>query len=224
MLEHQQKRSSRAVMGIAGAKIELERAECERIERILREGLQLREDLPAEQLERHVARAVMNIAGAKAAMIRLGGKAGFRNVGRRQAEKDRSKLASDLKTFIRALDSAHKPLLDALAHAGSKLGIMRFLLDLEAELGIIRAADLSAVPANPGPKPGRQRATFSAQPQRALTFLLADIYLDLSGEYPEPSKKRYGFHAFADAMFAAMQTKPPSRYIVEAACKFVRKK
>ena len=37
------------------------------------------------------------------------------------------------------------------------------------------------------------------------------------------SKKRYGFHAFTDAMFKAMGMEGPSRYIVEAACKFVRK-
>ena len=46
----------------------------------------------------------------------------------------------------------------------------------------------------------------------------------MTGEYPTGAKKRYGFRAFADAMFAAMQTKPPSRHIVEEACNFVPKK
>jgi len=214
MLEHRQKR-----------------VECGRIERVLCEELKLRQDLQ-EELERlkgceyrpprppAIVRAVTSIAGAKAAMLRLSGKPGFRNVGQRQSETDRRTLASGLKKAIGALDSAHKPLLEALA--SSMPGVVRSIL--EGTLKDVLAADLSGVPAHPGKGPGRPQSSLSAQRQRALTFLLADIYLDLSGEYPEPSKKRYGFRAFADAMFAAMQTKPPSRHIVEAACNFVPKK
>ena len=88
----------------------------------------------------------------------------------------------------------------------------------------VLAADLGGVPAHPGKGPGRPESTLSAQPQRALTFLLADIYLDLSGECPKPSKKRFGFHAFTDAMFKAMGMEAPSRYIVRAACQFEAKK
>jgi hypothetical protein len=209
MLEHQQKHSSRAVIGAA---------ECERIEGVLREKLQLRKDLPAEQLERRIARAVTHIAGAKAATLRLASHSGFRHAGQRQTEEDRHKLAAALQTAIAAIDSTHKPGLEALAHAGSNLGILRSIL--EAELKTVRGADLSAV----STKTGCPKGSHSRQPQRALTFALAEIYLDLTGEYPTGARKRYGFRAFADAMFAAMQTKPPSRHIVEAACKFVPKK
>ena len=214
--------------GIVATRVELDPAECERFERVLCEELKLRQDLQ-EELERlkgcgyrppAIVRAVTSIAGAKAAVLRLAGKPGFRNVGQRQSEKDRRKLASGLKKAIGALDSAHKPLLEALA--SSMPGVVRSIL--EGTLKDVLAADLSGVPAHPGKGPGRPQSSLSAQRQRALTFLLADIYLDLSGEYPEPSKKRYGFRAFVDAMFAAMQTKPPSRHIVEAACNFVPKK
>jgi hypothetical protein len=216
------------VKGIAGEKVELDPAECERIERVLCEELKLRQDLQ-EELERlkgcgyrppAIVRAVTSIAGAKAAVLRLGGKPGFRNVGQQQSEKDRRKLASGLKKAIGALDSAHKPLLDALA--SSMPGVVRSIL--EGMLKDVLAADLSGVPAHPGKGPGRPESSLSAQPQRALTFLLADIYLDMSGEDPKPFKKRYGFHAFANAMFEAMGMERPSRYIVEAACNFVPKK
>ncbi len=228
------------VKGIRGAGIELDPAECERIERVLSEELKLRQDLQEElerlkaleELERPkgcgyrlprppaIVRAVTSIAGAKAAVLRLGGKPGFHNVGQRQSEKDRRKLASGLKKAIGALDSAHKPLLDALA--SSKPGVVRSIL--EGTLKDVLAADLSGVPAHPGKGPGRPKSSLSAQPQRALTFLLADIYLDLSGECPEPSIKRYGFHAFANAMFKAMGIELPSRHIVRAACEFEAKK
>jgi hypothetical protein len=220
MHERHQKRSSCTVTGIAGARIELERSECERIERVLhdRKELKLRQDLPEAELEKRIARAVTSIAGAKAATLRLASHSGFRHAGQRQTEEDRHKLATALQTAIAAIDSVHKPGLKVLAHAGSNLGVLRSIL--EGELKAVRGADLSAVPTQTGCPKG----SLFAQPQRALTFALAEIYLDLTGEYPTGAKKRYGFRAFADAMFAAMQTKPPSRHIVEAACNFVPKK
>ena len=124
-------------------------------------------------------------------------------------------MASGLEKAIGGLNSAHKPLLDALA--SSKYSDVRSIL--QKTLKDVLAADLSGVPAHRG----RPESSLSARPQRALTYLLAVAYLDLTGECPKPSKKRYGFQRFADAMFKAMGMEGPSRYIVEDACKFVRK-
>jgi hypothetical protein len=92
---------------------------------------------------------------------------------------------------------------------------------LEAELRIVRAADLSAAPQNPG----RGRGS-SAQPQRALSFSLGEVFLDLTGERPAAREKgRYGFRAFAHDTFRAMQLKlPPSDRTLRDACDFVAKK
>jgi hypothetical protein len=206
--------------GIAGARVELDRAECERIERVLCEELKLRKDFQEEELQRRIARAVTSIAGAKSALKWIKPRRpAFREIGRKQTDEElHGKLAPKMKALINTIDSLHKPALDALNHAGSQLGVVRSML--EAELKIVHAADLSTVPTPTGCPKG----SLFAQPQRGLTLTLAKIYLDLTGEYPTGAKKRYGFRAFADAMFAAMQTKPPSRYIVEAACKFVPKK
>jgi hypothetical protein len=84
-------------------------------------------------------------------------------------------------------------------------------------LKYVDAADLSVVPH----KVGRQ---LSAQPHRPLTFLLAEIYLDLTGQLPTRSRKRGGFGAFAREMFEAMQIQAPVDYVVQAACDFVKKK
>ena len=68
--------------------------------------------------------------------------------GQQKTDKDVRKLASRLKTTIGAMNSLRKPALDVLDHAGSKLGVLRSIL--EAELKIVHAADLSTVPTPTG--------------------------------------------------------------------------
>jgi hypothetical protein len=206
------------VKGIAGAKVELDRAECECIERALCEELKLRKDLPEAELEKHIARAVTSIAGAKSALERIDPlNPGLREIGRKKTDEElRGKLAPKVKALINTIDSLHKSAFDVLHHGGSQLGVVRSVL--EAELKIICAVDLSAVPENPG-------RSFSAQPQRALSFVLAEVFVDLTGELPAPrEKKRHGFRTYAHGMFQAMQMEPPSDRTLRDACDFVAKK
>ena len=204
------------VKGIAGAKVELDRAECKSIECVLRDKMTLRKDLPAAELEKRIARAVTSIAGAKSALEWIDPQSpGLREVGRKETDQElHDKLAPKMKALINTIDSLHKPALDVLLHAGSKLGVVRSIL--EAELKIVHTADFSAVPENPG-------RGFSAQPQRALSFLLAELFLDLSGEHPAPREKKhsYSFHAFANAMFKAMELELPSDRTLRDACGYV---
>jgi hypothetical protein len=208
--------------GIAATRIELDPAECERIKDVLRQKLKLRMDFPEEELQKRIARAVTSIAGAKSALKWIKPqRPGFHEIGRKQTDEElHGKLAPKVEALINTIDSLHKPALDALGAAGSQLGVVRSML--EAELKIICAADLSAVPENPG----RGRGS-SAQPQRALSFLLAEVFLDLTGEYPAPrEKKPHGFRSFALTMFETMDIRPPpsDRMLRDACSDTVAKK
>ena len=215
-------------------------AERELIERVLCEKLKLRPDLQEEDEKLKapeeldspkrcgdrpprppaIVYAALRIHSVKIVELGLSGWPGSRNVGRRRSEEDRRKSASALEKANRALKSAHKPFLDALAR--SKLGNLPSTLERALE-GVL-AVDLSGVPAHPGKRRARPDYSLSAQPQRALTYFLAAVYRALSGECPKPTKKRYGFYAFTGAMFEAMGMKGPSRDIVRAACEFEAKK
>jgi hypothetical protein len=102
------------VKGIAGAQLELDRAECERIEGVLREELKLRKDLPEEELQKRIARAVTSIAGAKSALKWIDPRRpGFHEIGRKQTDEElHGKLAPKVKALINTIDSLHKPALD----------------------------------------------------------------------------------------------------------------
>ena len=100
--------------------------------------------------------AALRIHSVKIVKLGLSGRPGFRNVGRRQSEEDRRKSASALEKADRALKSAHKPFLDALAR--SKLG--NLLSILEKALEGVLAVDLSGVPAHPGKRRAQQITRF----------------------------------------------------------------
>ena len=189
-------------------------SECERIEGVLREKLKLRKDFPEEELQKRIALAVTSIAGTKSALEWIDPRSPqFRKIGRRKAKEElRDKLAPKMKALLDVINTLHKPALDALSRAGSQLGVMHAML--QSELKIIRAVDLSEVPENPGR--GRD---FCDQPQRALSFRLAEVFLDLTGERPAAREKgRYGFHDFAHDTFRAMEIKPPSDRTLRDAC------
>jgi hypothetical protein len=173
--------------GMATAtRVELEAA----LERVLCEELKLRPDLQ-EELERlkapeeldsskrcgdrplrppAIVRAATLIVDVRALLLPLEGKPRFRNVGQRQSEKDRRKVASGFKKAIGALDSAHKPLLDALASVGPS----DVRSTMQRALEVVLAADLSGVPAHPGKGRGRPKSSLSsAWPQRALPLYRA---------------------------------------------------
>ena len=120
-------------------RVQLE-AECERIEDVLCKELKWRPELQEEleklkaleKLEKFIAPELLDspkrwsdlpvaivhtatsIVYLKALLLPLLGELRFRNVGRRQSEEDRRRLASSLDKAIAALNSVHAPLLDAL--------------------------------------------------------------------------------------------------------------
>jgi hypothetical protein len=197
--------------------LERHQDKCEAIKSVIRTELRLRPDLPEAERDLRIERAVTSVAGAKAIALRLGNSPAFRSVGSAKTEEERRRLVASLVAAIASIDALHKPAIDTLAKAGARLDILHSML--AGELKLIRAADFRGTPA----QGGRSKASFK-QPQRALTFTLAEVFYDLTGEYPTGSKKRYGFHAFCDAMFKAMHITAPSTRTVRDACASVNKK
>ncbi len=186
---------------------------CAHIENVLRKYASKPEQLKPD-FESRLVRAVTTIAGAKVTASRsLPLK--FRDIGRRETDKELDEFAAGLQKAIAAIDRMHYPARSTIAMAG--LGpAMHLRSRLETIHKSVCAIDTSDIPKNP-----KQRATRS---RHGLIFTLGRIYRDFGGRGLMYSEKEGGFALFVCEMFGALKMRKPSKYEVQKACRFFDEK
>jgi hypothetical protein len=165
----------------------------ERIKAVARDWV---EEGPESRVKESRVYAVVSLLGLLTPLAKQGAhNPNFRNVNKQATERELRNLAARLKAARDALNSLHKPAIEALADADMECRTARWALN--RMLNSIDLVDLSGVPVDPERGPSNPY-------KQALMHHLAEAYFLLTGKHPTRSKNKKSFTDFVREMLKAM--------------------